>query len=233
MPGKKLKHNPKLDKTSEKKKRSSYQKEVDSYKEARNYSRFYMMLVFIGVVSVISILVLVVFTQSGIRIHQYDLVRMDYKIYSLSEYQNHQNPSIEEMNTWVNVCSRYDEKCGNGLIKGFYYELLGKREGDFLNNKLIVRCQDGNWDGYNDLDPTQEALSFGNSSDLLYDTDIVLWFKIYQINSSSTIESQTHFSCKIKEIHQNYDNNLINYILIIKRDERDFFINYISHPIGL
>ena len=223
MPKKDLKHNPKIDEKSKSKTGSSYKKEVDSYNEKHYHNRLYMILVFIGVIAIITTLILVVFNSGGVRIKQYDLVRLDYKIYSEDEYINHQEPSIEEINTWVNVCSRYDEKCKNGLIKGFYYELLGKRVGDYVNYKYIEKCRDLNWDGYNDLDPTKEALSFGNSTDLLYDTNIILTFKIYEINSSSSTETQAAIlTWQGKEII-NCNHNCFNYFIVTSKKELDFF----------
>jgi hypothetical protein len=224
MPRKKLKHNPKLGEKSGKSKKGSSQRDIDPYEEKRSYSQFYMALVFVGVVVVIIALVFVVFTQSGIRIQQYDSVRIHYEIYTLADYESHNPPSIKETNTWLNVCSRYDSDCEGGLIKGFYYNLLGKRDGDILNYQLLERCRDADGDGINDLDPPNEALSYGNTTDLLYDKDIVLWFKIHEINVSISTEAQAQISCEGKIVRSSDINNLVNYILVIKRDEREIFL---------
>ena len=82
MPKKKLKHNPKLDESRDNKKKSSYQGKIEVYENLRSHSKFYMALVFVGVIVVIIVLVVTVFTQSGVRIQNYDLVRLDYQIYS-------------------------------------------------------------------------------------------------------------------------------------------------------
>ena len=222
MPKKKLKHNPKLDQSDDKKKKGLYQREVDQYEEERNYSKYYMILVFVGALAVISILIFVVFTQGGTRIEQYDLVRLDYRIYTSEDYYDHKDPTIEEMNTWVNVCSRYDSECDSGLIKGFYDALLGKRAGDLVNAKPIDKCIDLNKDGKDDYSG-KEALSYGYPKNhSLYNTDIVLYFKIHEVNKSSSTEIQAHTSSGYQKVKNDGYHNLINYILVFKREEREF-----------
>jgi len=211
MPKKKLKHNPKVEKPSDSKKNGDYRTETDLYREQRSHSRLYMLLVFIAIAATITTLLFVVITESGVRVSKYDNVRLDYRIYTYTDYENHKNPTIEEINVWVNACSRYDEACeGEGLIKGFYNNLLGMREGGIFGPKLLEKCIDPDWDGYNDLyNDEREALSFGNESDLLYRTDIIIWFKVHEINKTVPIELEVqhsvHSGKQTKNIIQIFD----------------------------
>ena len=108
------------------------------------------------------------------------------------------------------------------LCKNYYQSLLRPARG-FLDYKYILKCRDNDSDGWDDVYPEREALSFGNSSDLLYDTDIVLWFKIHENNISSSTETQAHISWEGREVKTSDSNNIISYILVIKREERESF----------
>jgi hypothetical protein len=220
LPRKKPKHNPKLEKQGDKRRSGSYQKDVDSYEEKRYYSRFYMILIFVGIVAVLTTLLFVIFEQGGERIERHDLVRLDYEIYSYADYQDRKAPTIKEMNVWVNVSSRYDETGNGTLIKGFYKKLLGSRAGDFLNFHYIENCKDDNKDGYNDVYPEKEALSYGYPSNhSLYNTEIILWFKIHEIKKNSTVEIQAGLSTESKDIVEN-NIQIFNYILVVNRKKR-------------
>ena len=217
MPRKKPKHNPKLDKPSDGRRKDSIQSDLDLYEEQRYYSRFYMIIVFIGIVAVITVLVFVVFDVGGLRIKKYDLVKLDYEIYSYADYQDLKEPTIKETGTWVNVTSIYDENANGTLIKGFYNELLGNKVGGFLSYQLIVKCRDFDKDGYNDDYPEQEALSYGfpiNHS--LYYTDIVLYFKVIEINASLSVETQV--SNKLQSFREStFSIYFFNHPLVYKR----------------
>ncbi len=178
------KHNPKLEKNGNKKKDSTNKKEEESYEYERSYAHIYMAVIFVGIIIIIVVLFINVFNPSIERVEQYDKVKLDYKIYTLEQYDDHEDPEIKKTNTWVNACSRYDDDCDKGLIEGFYQELLGKKEDD-VAEKSFKACIDKDKDGEDD-NTGDEALSYGFSNDDLYDTDIVVWFKVIQINKSQT-----------------------------------------------
>lgn len=181
------KHNPKLDKKKDKKNRDYTPYYGDDIEYKRSYTKYYMILVAVGVVVILFVMLSFIFADPGPQIEKYDEVRLDYEIYSLDQYENNKEPEIKETNVWVNVCHRYDDDCeagDDGLIKGFYNKLLGLSEGDILNFELIPRCKDLDKDGEDDA-TGEDALSYGFEDDKLYNKEIVLWFKVREINKSS------------------------------------------------
>ena len=187
---KRLKHNPKLAEKNGKKEVPTRPYE-EPYEYSRNYTPYFMVIVFISVILVIAVIFIFVFDANAKRVEKYDEVRMDYEIYTLEQYEKHKDPEIKKTDTWVNCCSRYDDDCeDDGLIEGFYQKLLGLREGDVINNELIEACQDDDKDGEDD-NTEKDALSYGFPDDKLYDEDIVLWAKVYEINKTSDSEEDT------------------------------------------
>lgn len=188
MPKRAPKHNPKLDRPKDKKEERSKVVE-DKYEYQRNYTALYMILVFFGIVIGIVLLFVFVFNAPGTRIEKYDKVKLDYKIYTLEQYDDHEAPEIKKDGKWLNCCSRYDDECDNGLIEGFYKELLGKKVGDICDNKLFEACKDNDEDGEDD-GTGEDALSYGFPDDDLYDTDIVLWFKVLEIKKKGSTNAE-------------------------------------------
>jgi len=217
------KHNPKLEKSKGKKGKKESQTEYDDYDDVHRYTPYYMAIVFISIIILVLILLFAVFSNIGVRIGRYDLVKIDYDIYSYEEWQDHDEPTIRKTNTWVNVCSRYDDDCEEGLIEGFYRNLLNKKKGDVVNNKFIPKCKDDDEDGEDDTDPGEDALSFGypKSHDLYY-TDIILWFKILEINktsgASTMVEAEANSGFNIED-ENNIILNIYRYGLIMIRKE--------------
>jgi len=179
------KHNPKLDQPSKNKKKEGYKREVDSYEDFKNYTPLYMAIIFIGILIIVGILIVYVFNQEGMKVEQYDLVKLDYEFYTLKAYEGQRKPFISKTDTWLNVCSRYDSDCQGGLIKGFYNELLGRKVGDSTNYKLLEKCIDKNKDGYDDY-TGKTALSYGFEDDTYFNTDIVFWFRVRAIEKKSS-----------------------------------------------
>ncbi|MHA1275099.1 MAG: hypothetical protein ACTSQS_16950 [Promethearchaeota archaeon] len=220
---KKLKHNPKL---SQKRKSAKTKKNIEEsyeeYEDYKNYTPYYMAIIAITVFIVIIVLFAVTFGSNVERVQKYDSVKLDYEIYTLDEYENHEDPSIKKTNTWVNVCSRYDDDCKDGLIQGFYDKLIGKKVGDVVNYELIKACVDKDKDGKDDI-TGEDALSYGFPEDELYDTDIVLWFKVLEINKSSS-ESESAEAASL-----NISNNILNsffseILLIIDKKAKFLFL---------
>lgn len=178
-----LKHNPKLSKKkSQEEPKRPY--EEDQYEYSKNYTPLYMIIAFVSIVLVIVLLFVFVFNTEAELVQKYDDVNLDYDIYTLEQYEDHEDPEIHKTDVWVNCCSRYDDDCEKGLIQGFYEKLLGKREGDVINFELIEACRDKDEDGEDDA-TGDDALSYGFEDDELYDTDIVLWAKILKIKKAS------------------------------------------------
>ncbi len=217
------KHNPKLEKNGNKNKDSSTDKEPESYEYGRSYAHILMIAIFVGIVLIIIVVFFNVYNPSVERIEQYDKVKLDYKIYTSDQYNNHEDPEIKKTNTWVNACSRYDDDCEKGLIEGFYQELLGKKEGD-VGEKPLDACVDKDKDGEDDSSG-EEALSYGFPDDKLYDEDIVIWYKIIQINKSQTASvrfgmyKDNHYSLNhnidlLKELRYVYDFSKKEFLIL-------------------
>jgi len=210
------KHNPKLDRPAKKKNKESYSREKDSYEDYRNNSPAYMVLIFVGLVLVVAVLFIFVFNNEGTRIEKYDTVRLDYDIYTYSAYTNHEDPFETHRNYWVNVCSRYDDTCETGgIIDGFYNELVGRRVGDTLNNKFIGKCIDADKNGYDDHSGGM-ALSYGFSNDTYFNTDLILWFHIKEINKSTLIEIDLDAAFICEENNRKHFE-MSYYIIIVNR----------------
>lgn len=124
------------------------------------------------------------------QIGEYDEVRLEYEIYSEQHYEEKKDPEISELNEWVDMCHRYDNKCSSDdpLIKGFYDGLLGLRTGDVIEFKSIPKCKDLDDDGIDDVSG-KEALSYGYEDDELYNTDIVIWARVREVRKSSSSEA--------------------------------------------
>ncbi|MFO8020682.1 MAG: hypothetical protein R6U96_18810 [Promethearchaeia archaeon] len=173
-----LAHNPKLSEDNKDKKRAtkkpSYKDEYYEYE--KSYTKYYMIAIFIGLLVVILVIYSTVYNAPGPRVEQYDGVKLNYEIYTVDQYDNQEDPTIEEINTWVNACaSNTDDTCENGVFESFYKKLLGKREGDVCNYEPIEDCECEN---YGDLDGE----------------DVVLWFKVLEINKTAqTTELESSF----------------------------------------
>ncbi|MHA1293964.1 MAG: hypothetical protein ACTSQJ_15015 [Promethearchaeota archaeon] len=199
------KHNPKLDKPKGKKDKERRETYVDEYEYSKNYHPLLMAFIFIGVIVIIVVLFLFVFNEEATRISDGDEVKLDYDVYTLDDYNNNKDPTIHKTNKWVNVCSRYDDDCNNGLILGFYKELLGKKEGD-SSTVYLDACIDKDKDGDDD-NTGDDAESYGFPDDELFDEDIVIWYKVIKINKTSSSEGEENkssFCFQLKNFNTQY-----------------------------
>lgn len=64
---------------------------------------------------------------------------------------------------------------------GLYNNLLGKEKFYESDSISLDKCIDENLDGIDDI-TGEPALSYGRSSDLLYNTNIMIKFKIFSIS---------------------------------------------------
>ncbi|MFW5895318.1 MAG: hypothetical protein ACOCT9_01110 [archaeon] len=177
---KKLAHNPKLseDNKDKKKKTKKPSYEGGYYEYEKSYTKYYMIAIFIGLLIVIVIIYSTVYNAPGPRVEQYDGVKLNYELYTLDQYDNHEDPTIKETNKWVNVCiADGDTECTNGVFESFYERLLGKKEGDICNYELIEECECPN---YKELDGE----------------DVVIWFEVLEINKTTqSTPAEASFSC--------------------------------------
>ena len=127
-----------------------------------------MLAIFVGLIIVILIIYSTVYNTPGPRVEQYDGVKLNYEIYTLDQYNNQEDPTIKKTNEWINACvTNQDDNCDNGIFEGFYDKLIGKKEGDVCNYEPIEDCECKQY----------EALD---------GEDIILWFKVLEINKSMT-----------------------------------------------
>lgn len=197
------KHNPKLRKPDHGKRANRNQAEEEPYDAyQKDNTKYYMAAIVIAVLAIVVFMVVFVRdTDTVKRVGPYDLVNLDYTVYTYEQYDNGEEPTIRATNQWVNACSRYDsncrcgygsnesiEYCAKSLILGFYNKLIGAKEGDIVNNYYIKACIDDDRDGVDDH-TGESALSYGFKNDSLYDTDIILSFKIYHISKKQTPSS--------------------------------------------
>ena len=148
----------------------------------KSRTSIWMVLVFLAISGILIITIFITFTPRETEtIEKYDLVLLNYSIWAEENHDyNYSNPVIEIYNATLNVSSRYNENAQDGLILGFYNELLGKSVG-YGRTFNINATVDLDKDGIDDL-TNMDALGYGFLEDgLLYNTTIIINYKILAI----------------------------------------------------
>ena len=141
----------------------------------------------IGAVSTISILLIIfglvqpfLSSSQTVVIQKYDLVKIDYQIWESDARRNYNifNPSFDDT-IWITMVP-ITENSTSGLILGLYTNLLGKQK--YFESGLIWldKCIDQDRNGIDDLSG-EPALSFGNSTDLHFNTYLMIKFTVLDI----------------------------------------------------
>jgi hypothetical protein len=109
-----------------------------------------------------------------------DSVKIDYTVWTSDESQTYDpfSPVIDTSVVLQMVPITEDGE--NGLILGLYNNLLGKKIGYQSEVFWVNKCIDQNRDGIDDM-TGQPALSYGNSSDLYFNTCLMLQFQVLEI----------------------------------------------------
>lgn len=155
-----------------------------AYRKSR--TSIWMVLIFLAISGILIIAIFITFTPRETEIiENYDLVLLDYTIWAEENYDyNYSNPVIEMYNATLNVSSRYDEDAEDGLILGFYNELLGKSVGHGRTFNIDVSI-DLDKDGIDDV-TNNDALGYGFPEDgLLYNKTIMINYKILAIQKAN------------------------------------------------
>ena len=154
------------------------------YRKSR--TSIWMVLIFLAISGILIIAIFITFTPRETEtIEKYDLVLLDYTIWVEENHDyNYSNPVIQIYNTTLNVSSRYDENVEDGLILGFYNELLGKSVGHGRTFNINVTI-DLDKDGIDDV-TNKDALGYGFPEDgLLYNRTIIINYKILALQKAN------------------------------------------------
>lgn len=139
------------------------------------------------------------FSPSGVRIQQYDSVKIDYKVWESDEDENYNvlNP-ILDTTLWITMIP-ITENYSTGLILGLYNSLLGK--GMFFESGLLWlnKCIDQDRNGIDDV-TGDIALTYGNSSDLYFNIPLMVELKVLGIQKSNPSSPNTYILDKILPI---------------------------------
>jgi hypothetical protein len=134
----------------------------------------------ISIATIIIIIVIIIFVPAPVIVSKYDIVEMDYTVWESDETKMYDplNPVFDTI-VWVTMIP-ITENGTTGLMLGLYNNLRGKEK--YYNSDLIWlnRCIDQNRDGIDD-NTGQPALTYGNSTDLYFDTCLMIQFTILNI----------------------------------------------------
>lgn len=177
-----LKRNPKRskEKTYDTKEESKPPKKY-IYRKSR--TSIWMVLIFLAISGILIVAIFITFTPRETEtIEKYDLVLLNYSIWA--EENHDYNPVIQMYNATLNISSRYDENVEDGLILGFYKELLGKSVG-YGRTFNISATVDLDKNGIDDV-TYKDALGYGFPEDgLLYNRTIIINYKILVIQKAN------------------------------------------------
>ncbi|KKN63776.1 hypothetical protein LCGC14_0498150 [marine sediment metagenome] len=119
-------------------------------------------------------------SSQTVVIQKYDLVKIDYQIWESDASRNYNifNPSFDDT-IWITMVP-ITENSTLGLILGLYNNLLGKHE--YYESDLIWLNKniDQDRNGMDDFSG-EPALSFGNSTDLYFNTCLMIKFEVLDI----------------------------------------------------
>ncbi len=187
MSQKKLKRNPKRSKseTYDTKEKSESSKK---YVSRKSRTSIWMIFIFIAVTGIIVIMILFTFTPKEIVVvEKNDVIELDYRIWIYENFQiDPFNSSLifeEKYNATLKVYSRYEVNTKDGLILEFYNKILGESVGasETFNIGATV---DIDKDGIDDT-TGGDALGYGFPEDQLFNTSIVIYYKILAIQKSN------------------------------------------------
>lgn len=141
------------------------------------------------IVAIVSIIITIligfmVFSATPVTIQRHDEVKIDYTVWESDEYRNY-NPLTPLLDTilWVTMIP-ITENSTSGLVLGLYNTLLGKEL--FYESGLVWlnRCIDQDRDGIDDV-TGKPALTYGNSTDLYFNTCLMIQLTVLDIQKSA------------------------------------------------
>ncbi|GAH54192.1 unnamed protein product, partial [marine sediment metagenome] len=127
---------------------------------------------------------IMIFSNDSHIVGKYDDVKIEYTVWVSNEDEDYNplNP-ILDTTIWVIMIPITDDST-SGLILGLYNNLIKKEL--YFESELIWlnRCIDQDRDGIDDFTGNL-ALTYGNSSDLYFDTCLMIQFKVLDILKGS------------------------------------------------
>jgi len=150
----------------------------------KNHLKTIISSIGIGVILISIITGFIIFSDTSNVIQKYDEVKIEYTVWESDEGEDYDplNPILDAP-LWV-IMIPITENSSIGLILGLYNNLIGK--GLYFESGLmwLNKCIDQNRDGIDDItgDP---ALTYGNSSDLYFNTCLMIQFKVLDILKGS------------------------------------------------
>ena len=161
--------------------------------------------------TVIPIVIIVIFIFTGyvisivtesdysISIEKYDSIKIDYTVWESDERRTYNvlNPLVDTV-LWVTLIP-ITENDTTGLILGLYNNLIGKELSYQSRLMWLDRCIDEDRDGIDDItgDP---ALSYGNFSDLYYNTSLMIQFKVLGIQKADDSQQFPNINTEVRTV---------------------------------
>ena len=127
---------------------------------------------------------IMIFSNDSRIVEKYDDVKIEYTVWVSNEDEDYNplNP-ILDTTIWVTMIP-ITENSTSGLILGLYNNLV-KKALHFESGLIwLNRCIDQNRDGIDDFTGNL-ALTYGNSSDLYFNTCLMIQFKVLDIQKGS------------------------------------------------
>ncbi|MFX1281126.1 MAG: hypothetical protein ACFFA3_17380 [Promethearchaeota archaeon] len=137
-----------------------------------------------AIIAVIVIISFLFINIPSVKVEKYDSVRLEYTVWLSDEDENYNafNPELDTV-LWVKVIP-ITENDTTGLMLGLYNNLLGKKVQFDSGLIWLNKCIDQNRDGIDD-NTGQIALSYGNSTDLYFNTCLMIQFKVLDIEKTA------------------------------------------------
>ena len=138
------------------------------------------VIVFVIFILIMGLTLPFLFRSQSTVIQKYDLVKIDYQMWESDSRKNYNilDPLYDDI-IWITMIP-ITENSTSGLILGLYDNLLASQR--YYKSELIWldRCIDQDRNGIDDLSG-KLALSFGNSTDLYFNTHLMIKFEVLDI----------------------------------------------------
>ncbi|MFW9939454.1 MAG: hypothetical protein ACFFFT_00340 [Candidatus Thorarchaeota archaeon] len=134
----------------------------------------------VAIIIIVGVITALFITIPIIKVGKYDSVKIDYMVWESDEEETYDqfNPILDAI-VWVTMIP-ITENDSTGLMLGLFNNLLGKKI-DYDSGLIwLNKCIDQNRDGIDDI-TGQPALTYGNSTDLYFNTCLMIRFKVLDI----------------------------------------------------
>jgi len=162
----------------------------------------------------IFVLLIMIFSNDSRVVEKYDDVKIDYTVWVSNEDEDYNplNP-ILDTTIWV-IMIPITDNSSTGLILGLYNNLI-KKELHFDSGLIwLNRCIDQNRDGIDDF-TGNIALTYGNSSDLYFNTCLMIQFKVLDIQEGSGSRTPIDWSGFIQFFQMLFPVLLLSSIILL------------------